>query len=89
MLLTFLVPLFFIGMYVLIFYLTKKSFEDSHATVYVIDNEGNTGALLKSNKNITYIESLKSLQDQKKDLDRRKVIQVSLLFLKIFIKRQT
>ncbi|MGJ1286574.1 ABC transporter permease [Sphingobacterium spiritivorum] len=86
LLLTFLVPLFFIGMYVLIFYLTKKSFEDSHATVYVIDNEGNTGALLKSNKNITYIESLKSLQDQKKDLDPEKGNSGILIIPKDFYK---
>ncbi len=72
LLLTFLVPLFFIGMYVLIFYLTKKSFEDSHATVYIIDQEHHTGELLKSNKNITFIASSVSLEEQRKGLDADK-----------------
>ncbi|QBQ41461.1 ABC transporter permease [Sphingobacterium psychroaquaticum] len=65
---TFLVPLFFIGMYVGIFFLTKKSFEDSHATVYIIDLEGNIGGKLKSNKNITYKVSAKSLTEQMGEL---------------------
>ena len=72
LLLTFLVPLFFIGMYVMVFYLTKKSFEDSHATVYVIDQEQHTGDQLKSNKNVTFIVSSRSLAEQRKELDPEK-----------------
>ncbi len=61
---TFLVPLFFIGMYVGIIFLTKKSFEETHAVVYVIDQEGAIAPKLKSTKNITYIHSNKALQEQ-------------------------
>ncbi|MFD2966161.1 ABC transporter permease [Sphingobacterium bambusae] len=61
---TFLVPLFFIGMYVGVFYLTKKSFEDKHAIVHIVDEEGSVAALLKSNKNLTYTNSNVELQKQ-------------------------
>lgn len=61
---TFLVPLFFIGMYVGVFYLTKKSFEDSHAIVHIVDDEGSVAPLLKSNKNLTYTNSNVELQKQ-------------------------
>lgn len=61
---TFLVPLFFIGMYVGVFFLTKKSFEDSHAVVHIIDQEGSIAPLLKSNKNLTYTNSSTQLQQQ-------------------------
>ncbi len=61
---TFLVPLFFIGMYVGVFYLTKKSFEDKHAIVHIVDEEGSVAPLLKSNKNLTYTNSNVELQKQ-------------------------
>ncbi|WP_022829423.1 ABC transporter permease [Sphingobacterium paucimobilis] len=61
---TFLVPIFFIGMYVGIIFLTKKSFEDTHATVYIVDQQGSIGPLLKSSKNIAYIHSNEDLQAQ-------------------------
>lgn len=61
---TFLVPLFFIGMYVGIIFLTKKSFEDAHGTIYVVDQEGSVAPQLKSSKNLTYIDSNKDLQAQ-------------------------
>lgn len=66
---TFLVPLFFIGMYVGIIYLTKKSFDDTHGLVYIIDDEGSVATQLKSNKNITYIQENKDLQTQLARLD--------------------
>lgn len=47
---TFLVPLFFIGMYVGVFFLTKKSFEDSRALIYVVDNTKEVGPLLKKHR---------------------------------------
>ncbi|MEJ5054497.1 ABC transporter permease [Sphingobacterium sp. MYb382] len=75
---TFLVPLFFIGMYVLMFYLTKKSFEESNTTVYVIDQEGSIAKELKDNKNITYkiaTESLEaSIKGLKKDDENRSLL---------------
>ncbi|GHE34580.1 ABC transporter permease [Sphingobacterium griseoflavum] len=69
---TFLVPLFFIGMYVGVFYLTKKSFEDSHAVVHIIDQEGSVAPLLKSNKNLTYTNSNVELQQQIAELKEQK-----------------
>jgi len=75
---TFLVPLFFIGMYVLMFYLTKKSFEESNTTVYVIDQEGSIAKELKDNKNISYkiaTESLEaSIKSLKKDDENRSLL---------------
>lgn len=61
---TFLVPLFFIAMYVGVFVLTKKSFEESHALVHVVDQQGDIQNKLKSNKNITYIVSNVALQEE-------------------------
>lgn len=65
---TFLVPLFFIAMYVGIFFLTKKSFEDSHATVYVIDMVGSIADELKDTKNITYKVTQNSVKEQLEEL---------------------
>lgn len=69
---TFLVPLFFIGMYVGVFFLTKKSFEDSRALIYVLDNTKEVGPLLKNTEQITFTNSTIDLNDQIqkiKDLD--------------------
>lgn len=65
---TFLVPMLFIGMYVGIFFLTKQSYEDTHAIVHVIDEEGSISNQLKNNKNITYSFSNTDLQEQIKNL---------------------
>ncbi|WP_437919784.1 ABC transporter permease [Sphingobacterium sp. LRF_L2] len=69
---TFLVPLFFIGMYIGVFFLTKKSFEDSHAIVHVIDQHGEIGNKLLNNKNITYTFSNIDLQKQIEEIKDRK-----------------
>ena len=61
---TFLVPLFFIGMYAAIFYLTKQSFEDNHALIYVLDEQGSVAEQLSNTKNITYSKSSVDLQEQ-------------------------
>lgn len=61
---TFLVPMLFIGMYAGIFFLTKKSYEETHAIVYVVDQEGSIAAQLENNKNITYSRSSIDLQEQ-------------------------
>ena len=69
---TFLVPLFFIGMYVGVFFLTKKSFEDSKALIYVVDNTKDVGAQLKNTEKLTFTESANELNTQIqeiKDLD--------------------
>ncbi|PRD56356.1 ABC transporter permease [Sphingobacterium gobiense] len=64
LLVTFLVPMLFIGMYMAIFFLTKQSYEDTHAIVHVIDEEGSISAQLKSNKHIAYSFSNTGLQEQ-------------------------
>lgn len=61
---TFLVPIFFIALYVGIIYLTKKSFDDTHGIVYIVDQEGSVGNKLESNKNVTFISENKDLQLQ-------------------------
>lgn len=69
---TFLVPLFLIGMYVGVFFLTKKSFEDSKALIYVVDNSKEVGVLLKNTEQITFTQSTQELNQQIqeiKDLD--------------------
>jgi len=68
LLVTFLVPMLFIGMYVGIFFLTKQSYEDTHAIVHVLDEEGSISDQLKNNKNITYSLSNTDLQEQIKNL---------------------
>lgn len=68
LLVTFLVPMLFIGMYVAIFFLTKQSYEDTHAIVHLIDEEGSIADQLKNNKNITYSSSNIDLQEQIKNL---------------------
>lgn len=69
---TFLVPLFFIGMYVGVFFLTKKSFEDSKALIYVVDNTKEVSQQLKNTDQITFTQSTQELNQQIqeiKDLD--------------------
>lgn len=61
---TFLVPLFFIALYVGIIYLTKKSFEETHGYIYVIDDEGTVANKLKSNKSLTFLFDNKDLATQ-------------------------
>jgi len=61
---TFLVPLFFIAMYVGVIFLTKKSFDESHAYVYIVDESTEVSAKLNSSKNVTYIKESKDLQEQ-------------------------
>lgn len=61
---TFLVPLFFIAMYVGVIFLTKKSFDESHAYVYVVDDSAEASAKLSSSKNVTYLKENQNLQEQ-------------------------
>lgn len=61
---TFLVPLFFIGLYVGIIYLTKKSFDETHGIVYVVDQQGDVAEKLKSTKNVTFLIEQQELQTQ-------------------------
>lgn len=61
---TFLVPLFFIAMYVGVIFLTKKSFDESHSYVYVVDDSANVSAKLNSSKNVTYLKESQNLNEQ-------------------------
>lgn len=62
---TLLVPLFFIAMYVGMIFLTKKSYEDTHANIYIYDHSGSVEQSLTSGRNITYIHSPdKKLEEQ-------------------------
>jgi len=72
LLVTFLVPVFFIALYAGIFYLTKKSFEDTHATVFVLDQQGGISAQLENNRNITYSKSNVELQEQISEIKGKK-----------------
>jgi len=54
-LVTFLVPLAIIGIYGLTIYLTARSFENSKATVHVIDQSGLFSGKIESTKNITFL----------------------------------
>jgi ABC-2 type transport system permease protein len=65
---TFLVPLFFISMYVGVIFLTKKSFDESHSRVYVVDETGDVTNKLISSKNVSYLKENQDLQEQIKNL---------------------
>lgn len=67
---TFLVPLFFIGMYVGIIFLTKKSFDESHSYVYVVDDSADVMQKLNSSKNVTYLKENQDLQQQIRKLNK-------------------
>src|SRR5690606_18832629 len=61
---TFLVPLFFIGMYVGVILLTKKSFDETHVYVYIVDETQEVMEKLNSSKNVTYIKENLDLTTQ-------------------------
>lgn len=64
-LLTFLVPLLMIGVWALIFFLSKNSFESNQATVHVVDASGVFADKLESSKQITYVLTDQSLDEEK------------------------
>lgn len=61
---TFLVPMLFIGMYAAIYFLTKQSFEDTHAIIHVVDDNGTVAPQLKNSEHITYSLSNTDLATQ-------------------------
>lgn len=56
LLVTFLVPLFLIGIYALTIYLTAKSFESNEATVYMVDQSGLFAGKVENTKSVTFLE---------------------------------
>ncbi|SFC09642.1 ABC-2 type transport system permease protein [Parapedobacter composti] len=65
LLVTFLVPLFIIGIYALTIYLTAESFRNSDAHVYVIDQSGLFKDGLADSKSIRFTEVTGDVQEQK------------------------
>ncbi|MGK6352719.1 ABC transporter permease [Parapedobacter sp. DT-150] len=65
LLVTFLVPLFLIGIYALTIYLTAKSFESSQATVYVVDQSGLFADKIANTKNLTFLPVSDDIESEK------------------------
>lgn len=65
LLVTFLVPLFLIGIYALTIYLTAKSFESNQAMVYVIDQSGLFAEKIANTKNVTFVEVSADISKEK------------------------
>lgn len=78
---TFLVPIFFIAMYVGMFFLTKKSYENTHATIFVYDEIGEVKSSLEDTRNITYIEGKKTLSEQIKGLREEEGKNLNVLII--------
>ncbi|HLW49347.1 MAG TPA: ABC transporter permease, partial [Sphingobacteriaceae bacterium] len=64
-LLTFLVPLLLIGVWALIFFLSKNSFESNQATVHVVDASGVFADKLENSRQITYVMTDRPLDEEK------------------------
>lgn len=65
-LMTFLVPLLMIGVWGLIIFLAKNSFENSKAsTIHVVDVSGLVADKLESSNQVTYIQTDKPLSEEK------------------------
>lgn len=65
-LMTFLVPLLMIGVWGLIIFLAKNSFENSKAsTIHVVDASGLVADKLESSNQVTYIQTDKPLSEEK------------------------
>src|SRR5690606_4546105 len=60
---TFLVPIFFIAMYVGVIFLTKNIYEITHATVFILDETGNIASRLKDCKALTLVLIDEALSD--------------------------
>lgn len=57
LLVTFLVPLFLIGIYAFTIYLTAKSFGSNEATVYMVDQSGLFSGKLENTNSVTFFET--------------------------------
>lgn len=86
---TFLVPIFFIAMYVGVIFLTKKSFEDNHATVFVLDETGNYARRLKDSKALTLVSIDASLNEAIARVSNEKSDNGILLIPKDFEENRT
>ena len=86
---TFLVPLFFIGMYVGVIILTKKSFEESHAYVYIVDDSSDVIHKLNSSDNVTYLKEGQDLKQQISNLNNKEAKTSILHIPSDFYETQT
>ncbi|MBE8714516.1 ABC transporter permease [Sphingobacterium hungaricum] len=64
LLITFIFPILFIGGYAAVIYFSIKSKEDKHAFVRVIDEQGSVANQLENNKNLTFVTTNESLQQE-------------------------
>ncbi|MBP3943623.1 ABC transporter permease [Sphingobacteriaceae bacterium WQ 2009] len=81
LLLTFLVPIFFIGMYAAMFYLMKKGYEDNFAEITVVDEQGSFYEQLRSNKNVAFLPATADFEAEKEKLRSSKKDFASLLYI--------
>ena len=65
LLVTFLVPLLIIGIYALTIYLTARSFENNHATVYVVDQSGLFSGRLEGTDEVAFVEGSADVDAEK------------------------
>jgi len=65
LLVTFLVPLFLIGIYALTIYLTAKSFESNQATVYVVDQSGLFSGKIDNTDQLTFLDASDDIPAEK------------------------
>mgnify|MGYP001201357578 CR=1 FL=1 len=65
LLVTFLVPLFLIGIYALTIYLTAKSFESNQATVYVVDQSGLFSGKIDNTDQLTFLDASDDIPSEK------------------------
>ncbi|HZH54604.1 MAG TPA: ABC transporter permease [Sphingobacteriaceae bacterium] len=65
---TFLVPLFLIGIYALMIFLTANSFRNNQATIHVVDQSGVFEGRLESTDRITYIMTHDDMEAEKSRL---------------------
>lgn len=68
---TFLVPILIIGLYGLMIFLTTQSFQNTSATIHVVDESGVFEPHLESNKQITYIIASGDVEQEKSSIVRK------------------
>lgn len=68
LLVTFLVPLFLIGIYALMIVVTANSFKNNQATVHVVDQSGVFDGRLESTDRVTYIMTDGKVEEEKSNL---------------------
>ena len=81
LLMTFLIPIFFIAIYAGMFFLMKKGIENNFSTITVIDQEGTIFPNLVSNKNVAFVQSTATIEQEKEKLSASSNDQEALLVI--------